>query len=167
MDLEAGGGGRGSDRFHDDVQVLQWGAFPGASDVAEEAVFDFVPCARSGGEVADLDDESGLIGPCLEFDFPESGAGAIAASAVGGHDNAFRFRVFLWTESGPPAADGSDGEFSGVVANSHGDARTIIVNIVDAVGDSFSELRVGEVVGLDLQRVALRAIRLARLLEPF
>jgi hypothetical protein len=53
-------------------------------DEAEEAMFDLVPFAGAGREVADLDREPGLVCELLQFGLPEPAAVAVTAAAVGG-----------------------------------------------------------------------------------
>ena len=82
-------GGRGAgDQPDDRFIVAQRFSAPVGGDEGEEAVFDFVPFAGSGGEVADGNFQTGLVGQALEFPFPKTDAIAVAASSVGGNEQA-------------------------------------------------------------------------------
>src|SRR3954447_1795205 len=62
-----------ADRLHDDLVRLQRYAPPVACDMAEEAMLDLVPLARSRRIMTDLDDQAGLVGKSLQLRFPKSG----------------------------------------------------------------------------------------------
>ena len=48
-------GGRAANEIDDDFVADQWPAPPVHADVAEHAMFDLIPLARAGREVADRD----------------------------------------------------------------------------------------------------------------
>ena len=64
---EAGFGGSGRDQLDDDPIADEWLGAPVLADKGEEAVFDFVPLAGAGRQVADRDVEAELVGQLLEF----------------------------------------------------------------------------------------------------
>ena len=82
-DAQASGRGGSGDQLDDGEAGGERFAAPVLGDVTEEAVLDLVPFRGSGRVVAKGDDEPGLVGELLEFDFPEPQAGAVGAAAIG------------------------------------------------------------------------------------
>jgi hypothetical protein len=68
---QAGAGGGRGDEFNDGLVAFQWPAAPVHRDVAQESVFDLVPFAGAGREVADRDLKAGLGGEGGELDLPQ------------------------------------------------------------------------------------------------
>ena len=132
-------------------------AAPVARDEAEQAVLDLVPLARAGREVADLDLKAGLVGQALQLGLPQPGAVAVGAAAVGGDRQRRGLRVARRAELLPPALDRGDRELGGVVVDPDADPALVVGEVVDAVGDRLAQFLVFEVVGADLDRVALGA----------
>jgi hypothetical protein len=57
-----------ADQVVDDLQRFQWYSLPIAGDMTEQAVLDLVPLAGTGGIMAHLDDQAGLVGEPLELE---------------------------------------------------------------------------------------------------
>ena len=55
-------GGGGADEFHDHFLADEWLAAPVGTDLSEHTVFDLVPLAGAGGEVADRDAQTAFVG---------------------------------------------------------------------------------------------------------
>lgn len=72
VDLQAGGRGGGTDEGYDGLAADERLAAPVAGDEAEQAVFDFVPLAGSGREVADPDLKARLVGQVLQLGLPQT-----------------------------------------------------------------------------------------------
>ena len=51
-------------------------------------MLDAVPLAGAGRVMGDADGQAGFVGELLQLDLPEAQAGAIAAAAVGGDEQA-------------------------------------------------------------------------------
>src|SRR2546423_15338730 len=60
--------------------------------------------------MADDQRKAGLVGEPLEFALPQPAAGAVAAAAVGGDDQAVGGAVARFSDIVPPTADRGDGE---------------------------------------------------------
>src|SRR5438876_541011 len=82
-------------------------------------------------------------------------------AAVGRDDQALREPVALPAELFPPTTDRSHRELSRVVGNADGDARFIVLDVVDPVRDRLTKLRVRKIMHLDFDRLSFRAVRLA------
>src|SRR5579863_9282290 len=76
------------DEAEDGFDPLEWSTAPVLRDVAEHPVLDLVPLARARRVVRDGHVEARLVGEALEFQFPQSGAVAVAAAAVSGEQQA-------------------------------------------------------------------------------
>ena len=65
--------GRGcGDQIDDDLMANQWAAPPVHADERKQPVFDFVPLAGAGREVAHVDCQAQFVGKLLQFQFPET-----------------------------------------------------------------------------------------------
>src|SRR6266404_6322910 len=121
---EAGFGGSGRYQLDDHPIADEWLGPPVLADEGEEAVFDFVPLAGAGRQVADRDVEAELVGQLLEFAFPQPHPRAVAASAPGlrrgrrgGDQQSGRLGIARPTDGAPPLADAIDGERGRVMVN--------------------------------------------------
>src|SRR6478672_198972 len=81
---EAGFGGSGRNQLDDHAIADERLGAPVLADEGEEAVFDFVPLAGAGRQVANDDVEAELVGQLLKFAFPQPHPRAAAAASVGG-----------------------------------------------------------------------------------
>ena len=72
------GGGR-RNQTYDHLETDQRFSSPVLRDKAEEAMFNFVPFARSWRQVAYGDNQSGLIGQFLQLRLPKPYSASIAA----------------------------------------------------------------------------------------
>ena len=112
---EAGVGAGGGDQFDDDLVGEQRLASPVAGYEREKPVLDPVPLGRTGRQMADDQCEAGFVGEPLEFGLPEPAAGAVAAAAVGGDDQAVGGEVARFADLLPPTANRVDGKGSRIV----------------------------------------------------
>ncbi|MEZ6060400.1 MAG: hypothetical protein R3C19_08570 [Planctomycetaceae bacterium] len=149
-------------QLDDDLESFQRLALPVARDVAEQTMLDPVPFAGSRRIVADFESHAGFVGETLEFEFPQSAAGAVAAAAVSGDQQASCARVSFASELLPPAPNAGDGKLSGVVTDPHQNACLAGSNVVYAAGNGFSFFGVWKVVPVYFQRPPLRAIGFPR-----
>src|SRR5438094_4095942 len=114
---EAGFGGAGRDQFDDDPVADERLGAPVLADEGEEPVFDFVPLAGAGRQVADHDIEAEFVGQLLQFAFPQPHPRAVAAAAVRGDQQSGGLGIAGPTDSTPPLPDAIDGERSRVMVN--------------------------------------------------
>ena len=77
VDLQALARRRRGDRVDDDLVADERSSAPVLGDVAEQPVFDFVPLAGAGREVADADLKAGLVGELLQLELPQARAVAV------------------------------------------------------------------------------------------
>src|SRR5258708_4208400 len=82
LDSKPAGRADVADQIDDDGPADQRPAMPIFRDMAEHAVFNLVPLARSGWKMADRDLQAQSIRQLLEAPFPETVAGAIASASV-------------------------------------------------------------------------------------
>src|SRR6202045_1214286 len=174
---EAGFGGSGRNQLDDHPIADEWLGPPVLADEGEEAVFDFVPLAGAGRQVADRDVEAELVGQLLEFAFPQPHPRAVAAPApslrwgrLGGDQQSGRLGIARPTDGAPPLADAIDGERGRVMVNADTHPTGIGGEVVDPVRYRAAELLDQEVMDPDFFRVALGAIFasvVAEIADPF
>lgn len=104
---QAGASGRGSDEVHDYFVAGQRAPSPVHRDVREQPVFDLVPFAGAGWEVADGDGPADLSGEPCELNLPESDSVAVGAAGVGADQQPLALGVANLTDLVPPAAQRS------------------------------------------------------------
>ena len=112
-------------------------------------MFDLVPFAGSGWEVAHGDRQAGLGGQFGELDLPGADPVSVGAAAVGADQQPVRVGVAIFADGLPPAAQGRDGERGGVVVDPDRDPAGVGRDVVDAIGDRRAQVLVGEVVDAD------------------
>ena len=71
-------------------------------------MFDFVPLAGAGRQVADHDVEAELVGQLLKFAFPQPHPRAVAAPTIGGDQQSGCLGIPRPTDDEPPLADAVD-----------------------------------------------------------
>ena len=74
---QAGAGVGGADQLDDGFIARQRLTAPVLGDGGEQPMLDLVPFAGARREMAHRDRQAGLIGPALEFPFPQVVAGAL------------------------------------------------------------------------------------------
>src|SRR5438445_4539070 len=75
---------------------------PVLGDVAKQPVFDLVPLARPGREMADTDLQTRFVGKPLQGEFPETVTVAIASSRVHRDEQFGGIRIGGLTQPLPP-----------------------------------------------------------------
>src|SRR5438876_483277 len=131
---EAGFGGAGRDQFDDDPVADERLGAPVPADEGEEPVFDFVPLAGAGRQVADHNIEAEFVGQLLQFAFPQPHPRAVAAAAVRGDQQSGGLGIARPTDSTPPLSDAIDGERSRVMVNADTHPTRIGSEVIDPVG---------------------------------
>src|SRR4051812_25235074 len=96
--------------------------------------------------MADDQRKTGLVGEPLEFALPQPAAGAVAAAAVGGDDQAVGGAVARFADIVPPTADRVDGEGGRVVIDPDAHPSAIGADVVDPVRDCLAQFRDQEIV---------------------
>src|SRR5262249_29655913 len=143
----------GADEVHNNFIGFQGLALPVPRDVAEQPVFDLIPLAGPGWEMADFDRQPGLVAQPLQFGLPKAIPTAVAAATVGGDQQPRRLSITPAPQALPPAADRGHGELRRVAADADPDPRLIVTQVVDPIRHRLSSARVGEVMGIDLPRL--------------
>ena len=118
-------------------------------------MFDLVPLARARREVADTDGEVQLIRELLEFHFPELASPPVAATTVRSDEQFFGFRIARFPHLLPPRPNARHGELCRIVVDANRDPAFVLQDVVDAVGDGFSQFFVHEVVDVHFHGTAL------------
>src|SRR5712691_3719811 len=162
---EAGIGARCGDELDNDLVGEQGLASPVPGYEGEEPVLDPVPLGSTRRQMADDQSEAGLVGEALELGLPQPAAGAVAATAVGGDDQAVGGAVARFAHLLPPAADRVDGEGGGIVVDANAHPPAIGANVVDPIRNGLAQLRDQEIVGPHRFGLALGAPCPARVLE--
>ena len=83
IDFEAGAGRGGADQTDDGCEGSQRLAAPVLADEREQAVFNAVPFAGSGRQMANRDLEPQFAGEFLQFNLPEPNPSSVGAATVG------------------------------------------------------------------------------------
>ena len=119
-------------------------------------MLDFVPFAGARREMADSDRQAALIGPTLQFPFPQVVTRAVAPPTVGGDQQPGGLRVGGPSQRRPPLADTGHGKDRRVVIGAHRYAPGIPAQIVHPVGNGFAPTQVRKIVDVDGRRLAQR-----------
>ena len=93
-------------------------------------MLDLVPFAGARRKVADGEAKPGFIGQLLQFHFPETQPGTIAASAVGGDENPLRRGIQMSAFKAPPTPNGSDRESPRVMVGANVDKAGIAPQVI-------------------------------------
>src|SRR6202163_1897981 len=131
---EAGFGGGGRDQFDDDPVADERLGAPVLADEGEEPVFDFVPLAGAGRQVADHNVEAEFVSQLLKFAFPQPHPRAVAAASVGGDQQPGRVGIAYPTDGLPPLADAIDGKSGRVMVDADTHPTRIGSEVIDPVG---------------------------------
>src|SRR5438105_4727255 len=137
---EAGFGCGGRDQFDDDPVADERLGAPVLTDEGEEPVFDFVPLAGAGRQVADHDVEAEFVGQFLQLAFPQPHPRAVAAASVSGNQQSGGVGIARPTDGAPPLADAIDGERGRVMVNPDTHPTRIGGEVVDPVRHRAAEL---------------------------
>ncbi len=147
--FEAGLGFRCSNQLDDRAIAAQRLASPVDRDERKKTVFDLVPLACAGRQVANRDGELELVCQLLKLDFPQTNTISVAAATVSRNHQAFGFGMTSLSHRPPPSADRVDGKGRGVVIGADADPSDIVGDVVDAVRHSTAQLGVDEIVDVD------------------
>src|SRR5208282_2729068 len=112
-------------------------------------MFDLVPFAGARRKVADGEAKPGFIGQLLQFHFPETQPGTIAASAVSGDENSLRPGIQMPTFKAPPPPNGGDRKGPRVMVGAHVHKASIAPQVIDAIGKSPGYFGTREVMPAD------------------
>ena len=156
MTFQPGAGGGRGDGVQDDLVAGQRAAPPGAGDLGEQAVLDFVPLGGAGREVQHGDRQARLRGERGQFRLPRPGAVAVGAARVAGDQQPPGARIAVPAGGVPPAADRLHRERGGVVVGADVHEPGVVPDVVDPVRRDLAFSRIGEVVIADPHRVAGR-----------
>ena len=147
----------GADQLDDDLVADQWLAAPVLRDVGKETVLDPIPLAGAGRQMSDRDGKTALIGEPLQLELPQSDAGSIAASTVGGDGEACGVGVACLAEPLPPTADAFDRERAGIGIDPDIDPAFVGGHVVDAIRRHLAQALDLEVMDPYRFRIALLA----------
>ena len=130
---ETGIGAGCGDEFDDDLVGEQGLSSPVSGYEGKEPVLDPVPLGSARRQMADDQSEAGRVGEPLELGLPQPAAGAVAAAAIGGDDQAVGGRITYFAHLLPPSADCVDGKGGGVVIDPNTHPPAIRADVVDPV----------------------------------
>src|SRR6266542_3768802 len=103
------------DELDDDRVTRKRSAAPVPGDVAEHAMLDLVPLARTRWEMAHRQSQTQVVRQLLQRHLPESRAAAVAAAAVRRDQQLLGPRISLATHLTPPPLNAGRRESSRVV----------------------------------------------------
>ena len=128
-------------------------------------MFDFIPLAGAGREMANLQCQSQFISEGLQGFLPQTVATTVAPAAIGGNQQPFCLRISLHSHLQPPAPNAGDGELGRVVIDPDADPTGVVGEVVYAVGNRLAQILVGKIVDVDLLRDSFGFAFLACVLE--
>src|SRR5450756_54453 len=117
-------------------------------------MFDLVPFARPRREMTNGNGKTRFICQLLQFQFPESQPGAIAAAAIGRDEQVLRLGIELAAFGSPPTANGRDGESTSVVVGPHIHESGVRVHVINAIGVRAGHVGTGKIVTVHLDAVS-------------
>src|SRR5712691_2759709 len=132
-DGESGGSCGGRDQLNNRLKAAQGLSAPIEGDEGKEAMFDLVPLAGPGRQMANSDGNTHRIREILQFYFPQTNPVAITAPTIGGNQKARGLGIALVSQGPPPASDRVDRETGSVVIGTHANPALVITDIVDPV----------------------------------
>src|ERR1700676_1387492 len=93
-------------------------------------MLDLVPFAGSRRQMTDGDGEAEFVGQTLQFSLPQPNPCAVAATAIGGDQQAACVGVSLASHGLPPASDGMNREACRVVIDAHADPTGVAGDVI-------------------------------------
>src|SRR6266566_6392400 len=146
--------GRGMTNEIDDHRVTDQGPPPPIlSNMTKHPMLDLVPLTGPRRKVPDVDRDPDLIGELLEFHLPQPITTGIAPPAIGRDEKRVGLGIRHLTHMPPPASDGFDCKWGGVMIDPHTDPAAIVRWIVHPIGTNLAQLLVRKIVGLDAFRL--------------
>src|SRR5205823_7325212 len=112
-------GGCGGNEVDNNLMIDKRLSSPVLTDVGKEPMFDLVPFAGAGGQVANRDLKTGFIGQFLQLGLPQPGSIAVAASTISRDQQTTGSGVSLLAHHSPPAPEAFYGKSGGVIIRSH------------------------------------------------
>src|SRR5437867_8920682 len=134
----------------------QRSAAPVLRDIAKHAMFNLVPFAGTGREVADPEAKADLVSQSLQRHFPQPGAAAVAAATVGQNQYLARLRIGLRPHPIPPTTDGRGGKLRRVMIHSYTHPAAVAAFLIDPIRNPFADFFVGKIMGPHQLRRSLR-----------
>lgn len=113
-------------------------------------MLDFVPLARSGWKVVDLDAHPNLFGQAAEFEFPSAHAMPITAASIGGDGRLLGLWIARSAHAQPPTPDDLHSKCRCVMVSTHTYPSLIGTNVVHPIWIGAPKFLVNEVVDLHL-----------------
>src|ERR1700732_1523733 len=89
--------------------------------------------AGAGRQMGDGYNQAGFVGKALEFTFPETDAGAVAAAAIGRYGQGSSLGIASAAKPLPPAANALDRKFGGIGIDPDIHPSLVGGNVIDAV----------------------------------
>ena len=126
---------RASDRTEHQAKASQRLSGPVVGNGAEESVLDIIPLGCSARVMANRNLQVILVGPLLQFSFPESRAMTIAASAVGGDQQLACIGILFSSPSFPPTSDRTHSKLRSVGRRADANMPAFAGYVVYSVGD--------------------------------
>src|ERR1700680_4023142 len=107
-------------------------------------MFDLVPLARARREVTDRNLQSDFVSQFLQFPLPQPHPCAVAASGIGGNQQAFRLRIAASPHPAPPAANALDRKGRRVVIHSYAHPTDVSSQVIDPVRSHLPFIRLAD-----------------------
>ena len=108
---------RMSDQLDQDGVTHQRFSAPIERELAKQAVFNLVPFAGPGREMADVDRHSQFVRQGLQRHFPQATPAAVTPPAIGGNQQFACLRIQQLAQAVPPSANRRCRKSRGIVVN--------------------------------------------------
>ena len=118
-------------------------------------MFDLVPFAGAGGQVANRDLKTGFIGQFLQLGLPQPGSIAVAASTISRDQQTTGSGVSLLAHHSPPAPEAFYGKSGGVMIRSHVYPTGVLPRIIHPIWSYLAKRGELKIMDTDSLRVAL------------
>gem|GEM_PF-4506433 len=133
-DPETRSRGGSPNEVHDHFMADQRLAAPVLADGGKQAVFNLIPLAGSGRQVAHCDLQSGFVCQTLQLQLPEAQPVAVAPARIRGDQQAGGMGVERSPHPTPPTPNALDREAPRIMVYPDADPSLVLGHIVDPVG---------------------------------
>src|SRR3954469_12577347 len=119
-------------------------------------MFNLVPLTGARRIMTNRYVQPRLIRPTLQFQLPQPNAVAITAPALSTNQHPLRLGIEGMAHFAPPTANALHGKTRRIMGAAHGHPPLIVLLIVDTTRYRLGHVRVGEIMHIHLNRLALR-----------
>src|SRR5262245_28374361 len=142
-------------QVHDDIMAHERLSAPVLSDMAKQPMLDLIPFAGPRRKMAYVQFQSDSVRQFLQGNLPQSASHSVASTTIGGDHQLSCARKPLHPHPHPPATNGLGSETRRVMVDANAHPTLVVRNVVDTIGDGFTQILVLKVMNANLFRVSL------------